>query len=251
MSATNGDYPLGAGVTVRTTVTADGTHSFNAAGDFKYNNTTNIATNATDTFTYVDDLLTGITDYIAAVAASAGEYVEWTMGSLPFTATTINGVEVVSAHHSSGTAANKQSLRMMDGATASDVLVDADFSNTGIGYNSTHYAVAPSTSGAWTQALVQALKFRWSPSFTAVLETPVPFIDGLMLEVDCVATSTPIVSMSLQTALMCFTINALITINVGGASFGANPASAFVSRVRADRDLVQRHTAGNPEDPSS
>jgi hypothetical protein len=243
LSVTSGDYPLGASSVVRVALDSDGTHSFSANTDFEYNDTTGIATNATNTYTYIDELPTGVTDFLACTGAAAGEYLEWNVGTMPETPDSINGVEVVSAHHSQGTAANKQSLRMIDGVTTANVLTDADFSHTQIGYNSTHYTLAPSAV-PWTQALVEALKFRWAGSFTAVDISPVPYIDGLMLEVDYVPNTTPIVTLELNQALACFTIDNLVQFSVGSPPqppvVGA-PGNAFVRRFGVGSRLNHVH----------
>lgn len=185
VSHVGADYPIGPGAGRALRPRADETHNFDAVADFKYDNTTNMPSTApTDTYTYVDDMLDNISDFIAASGVSAGEYLEWLMDAAP-DLSAINGIQVVSAHHASGTAANIQTMRLIDGGSTNDVFTDADFSQTTIVYNSKQYTTAPS-GGAWTKAKLDAIKFRWGSSWTTVGISPVPFIDGLVVEVDYV-----------------------------------------------------------------
>jgi len=182
LSATGADYPFGRGKVLGLSPNADGTHSFNAAGDFKYNDSTNVPTNATDVYSYLDDALNNITDFIAAAGVAASEYFEVAFADTAETADA-RAVEVVSAQHAAGTSANKSSLRLVDGGSTSDVYADGDFSNTTITYHTKQYATPPS-GGTWTPAKINALKARWGSSFGTVDISPVPYLDGLMLEVE-------------------------------------------------------------------
>lgn len=183
------DYPIGAGQIIGLVPNADGTHSTNTAGDFIYGAAgANIATDATDTWSYLDHLQDTITDFLNAANAATGEYLEWSFTDLPAVAS-ILGLEVVSAHHGASTTANLQSLRLRDGATDSDVFADIDFSQTTLCYNSKQYATAPSSGVAWTKTKVDALKARWGSSWTAADVAPDAYIDAIMLEVDYVPSS--------------------------------------------------------------
>lgn len=180
------EYPVGAGQSIGLLPNADGTHSFNTAGDFIYNAAgANIPTDATDTWSFIDHTMASVGEFLNAANAAAGEYLEWQFQDLP-AISAINGLEVVSAHHAASTTANLQTLRMVDGGTVVDVFTDRDFSQTSIVTNSKHYTVAPSSSAAWTKAKVDALKFRWGSSWTTADVSPDAYIDGLMLEVDYV-----------------------------------------------------------------
>jgi len=181
-SSTDGDYPLGDGVGIVLRPTADGTHSFNANTDFQVNDTTNISVGATDTWQQIDDVLDNTTDFLAANGTAAGEYLEWLVGTM-IAVSSVKAAEVASAHHSAGTAANKQTLRLVDGGTTVDVFADADISDTSLVQQSKHYATKPS-GGAWTKTTLDAAKFRWGSSFTTVDISPVPYIDALCVEVD-------------------------------------------------------------------
>jgi hypothetical protein len=189
LSETLADYPLGPGLVAGLHLRADGTHNMSAVTDFKVNNTTNMSSiNPTDTWTHLVGLMDNITDFLAASGVSAGEYLEWLLESMP-DALVINGVEFVMSCHSAGTAANKATLRMIDGATTIDVFTDLDISNAALSLFSTTMLTAPS-GGAWTKAKLDALKLRWGSSWTAVDISPVPFIDGVRLEVDYVPLPT-------------------------------------------------------------
>jgi hypothetical protein len=183
-STTLGDYPIGDGVVVGLYPSADGTHSYNATGDFNYENTTNVATGATDTWSHVNSVLdTTIGNFIGVPAASNTEYLEWQFQDTPSDVNTILGVEVVMASHAGSTLANKQTLRINDNGTLSDVCTDLDQSNTTITYHTKQYATAPSTSAAWSKTLVDGLRARWNSSYGTVDESPVPFCDGICCEV--------------------------------------------------------------------
>jgi hypothetical protein len=79
----------------------------------------------------------------------------------------------------------------VDGGTVVDVFTDVDLSQTTIVINGKQYATAPSSGVAWTIAQVNAIKVRWGSSWTAVDIAPVPFIDGLLCEVDYAPSSFP------------------------------------------------------------
>ncbi len=181
------DYPVGAGQVAGLFPNADGTHSFSVAGDFVYNAAGgNVATDATDTWSFVDHPMGSVSDFMNAALAGTGEYLEWQFQDLPAGVGSINGLELVSAHHAASTTANLQSGRLVDGGTVNDAWLDRDFSQTSMVYNTKHYAVAPSSSAAWTKAKVDALKFRWGSSWTAADVSPDAYIDGIVLEVDYV-----------------------------------------------------------------
>ena len=184
---TSAEYPFPAMEVVFHQATGDGTHSYNAAGDFKFDNTTNVGLAATTTWTYLTGLLDSAASFLAAAAVAAGEYLEWVMSGFPATSA-VYGVEVVSSHLGSDANAHKQTLRIVDGATVQDVFTDADFSNTSLSYNGKVYALAPS-GVAWTTALLNGLKFRWGSSWTTVDIAGVPEMAGLGLEVACILSA--------------------------------------------------------------
>lgn len=178
-------YPMGAGRVDAVSPASDGTHSFTPAGDFIYNGGGSVDPTATDTWQRVDDPPNSTTDYIGIATAVAGEYVEWNVGTLPGTAASINGVEVIGAFHAASTTACKASLRMLEGGSNVDIISDNDVSNTTVGNYSSHQATKPS-GGAWTQSTLQAVKFRFTSSWTSEDVNPDPYCDAVMMEVDWV-----------------------------------------------------------------
>lgn len=198
--STVADYPVGNGKVAGLFMASDGAHSFNAVTDFKYNNSTNMpSTSPTDTFSYLDDPLDNITDFLACgVGIAAGEYLEWLPQSCPVVPS-INGVQITESHHSAGVNANKATLRIVDGGTTVDHMTDFDVSETVLAFNTAHYATAPS-GGAWTKAKIDGLKFRWGSSWGTVDVADLPYIDGLVLEVDYPVTAAAAISGTLASA---------------------------------------------------
>ena len=184
-SGTSGDYPLGAGNVVGLFVDADGTHNYNAATDFKYNNSTNVnATSASETGTHnnlQNPLSITVGNFMSQNEATTTEYLEWTFENLGVTYTSINAVELIGIHHNTSGAADTVSLKLEDGATEDTAVSLVSFASTGIIGQHKCYAVAPSTGAAWTEAKVNALKVRWGYSNDV---NPPPCIDGLCLEID-------------------------------------------------------------------
>ena len=185
VSHTSADYPFGAGKQIGLAPNADGTHSFNLASDFKYQNTTNVGLTPTDIWSYLDDTPDNTTDFISMHGA-VGEYCEVQFGNLPSNVVSVNGLEVVSAHHSSGTAVNTQALWLRDGSSDGLCHDDADFSGAGVFVVSKQFATAPS-GGALTKAKIDAMRARFGSSKAgSAIVSPVPFIDAILLEVDYV-----------------------------------------------------------------
>lgn len=161
LSTTLADYPIGDGKIVGLYANSDGTHNFDTAGDFTYENTTNVPTSATDTWGHVNSQLdTTIGNFIAVNAASNTEYLEWQFQNLGTNVQTINGLQVSMASHASGGAANKQTLRLNDNGTLSDVCTDLDQSQVTICYHTKQYTTAPSTGTTWTKTLVDGLRSK-------------------------------------------------------------------------------------------
>lgn len=195
-----GDFPLPRSLAVAGCIpNRDGAHSFSASTDFEYNDVTGIAPAATDVYTYLDDAIDNITDFIAATGVAAGEYIEVGFTPMPST-TNVIGVEVVSGHHSETALLNKQSIRLNDGGTEVTVVDDADFSEITLVVSSIHEATG-AAGAPWTKAKVDAVLARWGSSWTAVDITPIPYLDSIRLEVAYttrVEASTPIMSKNLH-----------------------------------------------------
>jgi hypothetical protein len=225
LSVTTGDYPLGAAVVAGRSPGSDDTHNFNLAGDFKAQNTTNIGIGATDSWSKLTTSLGGISNFISTVGAS-GEYLGWKLVPAPAMGA-VHGVEAVSAHHASGTAANAQTMRMIDAGNTVDIFTDADFStSTTLTIHAKAYATKPS-GGAWTKAALDALVLRWSPGFGVVDVSPVPFIDGVVFEI----AFTPVAANPwvMEQALACSIVEQM---SFGPIPPGSNPAVARKKRRR-------------------
>lgn len=179
-------YPMGDSRIVAVQVRADGTHSYNASTDWSYNNQDPVPVGATNTWQSLLGLLAqSAGSFLSIIGAAAAEFLEWAQTGALGSTTAIKCVELVTMHKSEAlTGDNKQTLRIVDGATVQDVITDQSFSSTDPVFNSKHYPVAPS-GVAWTTALVNAIKYRWGSSWTAVDEDPIPSIAGLTMEVDC------------------------------------------------------------------
>ncbi len=183
VSGTSGDYPLGTGTGVALWPTKDGTHTYadnsmsgNSGGPFQGPETTlytHLHSEATP------GLLSAVGVFLSQVVVDTG-YLELLFRRMP-AVTSINALTVISEHHGSTTGAHTQSLRLEDGATESVILALVDSSDLTTSYNDKCYAVAPSTSAAWTRALINALKIRWGYSNDVVGN---PILDGVVLEVD-------------------------------------------------------------------
>jgi hypothetical protein len=183
-STTLADFPIGAGVVDGLYPNADGTHNFSANTDFADQAGTGIAVGATNVWTHLKtNLNTTIGNYLRVPGAANTEYVEIAFDDLGTDVNIVHGMEVVVAMHAEGTGANKETLRLNDNGTLSDVLTDLDYSNVTIGYHTKQYVNAPSTSAAWTKTLVDGVKARWNSSYGTVDESAVPDLDGICLEV--------------------------------------------------------------------
>lgn len=189
VSVTVGDYPIGAGAGVGLYPNADGTHSFNAAGEFEDDALNDFTSSSTDIWTSVDEPLdTTIGNYVRATGPESGEYIELQFDDLPETPDAINGVHATLCAHSAGTGANKQSARLSADSFSNfdEMAADLDYSNTTIGYHSKQYAAQPGSGSAWTESAVNAMRLRWGSSWGTVDISAVPYIDGFVLEVDYV-----------------------------------------------------------------
>ena len=188
MSTSASDYPFGAGSVLPMLAASDGTHSFNV-GDFKYNNSSNVAVAATNVYTYIDTVLgTDTSDFISQNVSNASGYVEVGFAAAPSN-NYINGVMLVSSHHSAGTNSNTCSLKANDNGTIASIYTNQDVSGTGAAINYLDGVLnAKPSGGAWTTSALNSLKARWGYSNDVV---SIPYLDGLMLEVDFSALSGP------------------------------------------------------------
>lgn len=176
-----GDYPFGAGTVEALRPDSDGTHSF-TLGDFKYDNSTNIAVAATDVWQKLDDDLQNTTDFVSQNVSRAAGYVEVGFAN-PASAQAPQAVMASASFHSSGTAANVMGAKLNDGGTTADITDPspgdglADVSTTAVQHYSQIFTAAP--GGAWTLAKLQGIRARIGFSNDI---SPIPFCDAIVLE---------------------------------------------------------------------
>lgn len=186
-------YPLGSTATnsaiLLAQLTADGTHGFNAAGDFEKADGTDFAPAATDIWSNLIGLFTTPVLRVKVGTAVSTEYIEVAFGGFP-AVTSIASLELLAFLAAVATGTNKQTARIVDGATVQDIWTDIDSGGTTGKFVAKHYPTAPS-GGAWTQAKINALKARWGPGWGTIDVSPIPGLGGILAEVDCVLVSTP------------------------------------------------------------
>ena len=191
VSGTAGDYPIGDGRGEALYPDADGVHVYTNATDFKRNNSTNVATPPSAETSTWSNLQNPLDDaiglWMAQTLSAAGNYLEWLFEPLT-NGVTINGLAVVSSHHSSTTGANTQSLRLEDTQTENAILALVDYSDVTVSFNYDMYATSPRTGLPWKHGDVNNIRVRWGYSTDIV---GVPYIDGVCLEVDYVPGTPP------------------------------------------------------------
>jgi hypothetical protein len=159
--------------------TSDGSHSF-TAGDFGYGTAGgDVATNATDTNTYVGKTdLSVITNPLRQKVARSTAYLEWLMSDLPETGSkVIKGVGFTMTFHASGTTADQISIQVSDDnwAHTTSLLTNEDVSDTTVVVRHV-FLSAPPSGGSWTAAKVNSLKMRGGFSNNIA---SVPYMDGI------------------------------------------------------------------------
>lgn len=184
-------WPIGAGRVIPLSPNADGTHSYDAAGDFcagADGATTDLGAAATNAHSFIDERpITGVDDMLGVKGAVQDEYLEFQYEDLPGdqTITTIHCVAHVSSHkNASDATSNRASLRLVDGGSTAEIVNNLDFSETSPVFHEAVFAEAPS-GGAWTRAKVDALKSRFAGSFSGQTHdiAPIPQLFGAMFEV--------------------------------------------------------------------
>lgn len=162
--------------------TGDGTHSF-TAGDFGYNAAgADIATNATDVYTYLDDAdQTSLADFIRQKVIRTTGYLALTFAN-ESTERFPRAVAVTTTHHSSSTGGNQISVRASDDNWAHETALwtNEDISDTTAHYRQAVMTTAPS-GAAWTTALINSLEVRVGYSGDV---TDIPYVDGVSLEIE-------------------------------------------------------------------
>jgi hypothetical protein len=170
ISATSGDYPLGAGSVLGLRPNGMGTSV--TPGSFRHEDGS-----AIDANTYLrlaDDPLSIATQYVRQQVIGAGDYLELTMADTA--ASCIVGVSGIVAYRAAGTPVDNGKASLFDGATER-VLFSGDMSQTTLQYVS---AMVPPAGGNWTTSEVNGLIARVGYSSDV---TPNPYWDALMLEV--------------------------------------------------------------------
>jgi hypothetical protein len=173
ISATSGDYPIGAGTVVGLRPDGMGTSSPTPATSFSNDDTSPI--DVTTPGRLDDNPMTSLTDYVRQQTAGVSDYVEVTFGDT--STTCVVGVSGLLAYHAAGTAADNGKTSIFDGSTER-VVFSGDMSmTTPLQYRS---AIVAPASAPWTPSAVNSLKARIGYSSDA---NPNPYWDGLLLEV--------------------------------------------------------------------
>lgn len=162
-------------------VSGNGTHSF-TDNDFTNQVPANLTT-ASDIAALVDEFPPSLTDFVQQAVIRTTGYVEFAFADLDTTGLDAAGfVQLCIASHPVSTAnANTSIMRLVDGGTVTaEALADMTVTADTLEYHKHGYSVAPSTSGAWSNLLVNALKARWGFSDDV---TPHPALDAIWLEV--------------------------------------------------------------------
>jgi len=198
ISATSGDYPIGAHAVVGLSPNAAGTSN-------PHPTVTNIQNNSSSTIdddtlpanVYLDEVPFGTTtDYVKQVGGTSSIYAAVAFADTA--ETSILGVMAYEAYHSaSASPANSASARVYDGTTETAIYT-GDMSESSLFYKS---KIMPNPGGGWTMALVNGIQGRVG---FATDYAPVPYWDTLMLEV---AYSTAAVSYVLQTTTGSFALS--------------------------------------------
>lgn len=206
VSGTNADYPLPLGTCVGLFPSADGTHSYNATGDFQDGGTAAAAlaipsTSETATWQSLQNRLQTTVDnakYIKAVGAASTEYLQWLMDDLPSTFSSFNSMTVVMMMHATSTTANSQSITLVDTVNGNGliaILAAATTNSTSI-VETQGLRQTDSTGSTWTKTELDGIQVRWlSPD-----NNPDNMLDGVCLEVDFVSASVATFTMKGATA---------------------------------------------------
>jgi hypothetical protein len=170
ISATSGDYPIGAGTVVALRPNGMGTSA--TPGSFRHDDGSVIDAN---TYARLNDSpMTSLTTYVRQQTIGAAAYVELAMANTG--ANCITGVSGVLAYHAQTAAADNGKTSFFDGATER-IVFSGDMSETTAFYRSS--IVAPA-AGNWTPSAVNGLTARIGYSGDV---TGNPYWDSLLLEV--------------------------------------------------------------------
>jgi len=118
---------------------------------------------------------TSTADSIKQITSGSTSYIELTFADTAETC--INAVGAVVAYHSSAAGTNSGRTSVFNGA-AENIVYSGSMGVTTLGYRR---AIVSAGGGAWTQALLNALRARVGRSGDV---SPVPYWDALLLEYD-------------------------------------------------------------------
>lgn len=229
LSATTGDYPIGAGKVLPFLATSDGTHSF-TLNDFLYNAAGgSIAVNATDVYTYLDELpLAGGGDFINQAITRTTGYVEVCFADTT-EANAPRGVEVMIVNHQTNTNSGTSTFKLYDntGTTEDTVLARSGAGSTTLQYATKQYAARPAALGAWTVAAFNDLRFRFGYSSDAA---PDQYFDGVLVEAEFAVAAVTNQAVGGGSLASASTLNRTIFKGVGA---GAVSTASAVNRLIA------------------
>ena len=196
-------YPIGDSKVWAAYPNADGTHNFSTTGDFADSSPANIATGATNTYTFLASgalpatVATAFNGWVTAVAPATSEYLRWRFENLPAEALTVKCVAAVSTHHSVSATANAHDLLIVDDSATSGTTVAVELAHlggwaagvftTGVDLSDTELTIKYSapretgvTTGAWTLANVNDL----AAIFGGTDVNPDAHCSGVCLEIE-------------------------------------------------------------------
>ncbi len=208
LSATTGDYPLGAHHVNPLFPTGEGTETLGTT-----NAIVNEVPNGTNLYLSVDDWSSGAADtttYVTYTSTTTGDattnFAEFTMTDVSAGDTTIWGVMGFLAGFAAGTSANTAACQVLDahagtrlswlGNVAGNTgLLDYSGSTTVLGYSTssaessaTQPAVVAPPGGGWTQTTLNAVVIQWGFSTDT---SPQPRLSAVMLEYASPGAVTP------------------------------------------------------------
>lgn len=180
LSATSGDYPLGAGEIVGLYPSGAGTSNLDTNieddGSVDVNDSSNPANVELD-----EDPLGSGTDYIKQIGGTSALYAAVAFADT--TESTIVGASAFEAYTSGAASANSASARIYDEDGTETAIFTGDMSETTTFYKS---VILPAPSGGWDQSAVNALQGRVG---YATDYSPIPYFQGLMIQVAYVAST--------------------------------------------------------------
>ncbi len=185
---TDSSTPLAPQVVTLLRATGNGTSSF-TDNDFQNQAAGNLTT-ASDFSALVNQLPPAMTTFVQQAVIRTTGYFEVTFADLPSSGIgTPTFVQLMAAAHPVGAlTANTSMMRLNDNATiTAEAIADWSVASNTLEYHKHCYATAPSTSGAWSAALVNGLKARYGFSDDV---TPHPALDAFYLEVVAPQTFT-------------------------------------------------------------